>query len=501
MKSIMLTVLVIGCVAVTCAASDGHDILLISGATDTVIPQPIVIWRLLPSPTATLERICAIDPEDGICWASGFPNDNLFIVWGDSKGGDVQGQNGYVKVFHLEHLNAPCRIDLPFIPSLGGYLFKNDKTGSFSVATLDPEGKGKVYLSQVRNAVSKIVMQKDVKWDDVRMYGTNTQRSLGKPLDKSLLIKLQPSGQWLYDFGAIRPKSGQEVRASLLNEQKMDLSWGGVCARNDRVRVLTIGSKPESDNWRYWFVHNIRTKEWDHLDGFGFRTETQLFGEWLLLNEGFCDYTAKEHSTHVSGKFTFYNTITKQTFGAELGADAEVLLIGDNGAMYYRRGDELFQGKLADNGIVDENSIVSANSVKDIHWAFVVKGDNESRPMIVVSIESPEGRDADDRLLILTDATTKSPVGVVVNGHIRVPSGKYNVYETIGQTLKMIGTVKVLASPASQTVEVKPEMPNSARWFFYSPEERLTEVKAGKGTPIRYCDWYRPCCEKPTNAG
>jgi hypothetical protein len=117
----------------------------------------------------------------------------------------------------------------------------------------------------------------------------------------------------------------------------------------------------------YFKQHAISPQDQYKMWGMSFRdymcTRT---GDWI-------DYRLLADSVYSPGIIFAYNAETKQSIELNTGeGDSEILLIQD-GIMYWREFDEIYQAPITDKGLGQKTLVVKGPPVPDIHWMFISK--------------------------------------------------------------------------------------------------------------------------------
>lgn len=88
----------------------------------------------------------------------------------------------------------------------------------------------------------------------------------------------------------------------------------------------------------------------------------------------------KDLNRDYSGRLCLYDSATQKLWTIETNqADSEVLLI-ENGQVYYRVSDRLYQMTIGPKGLGRRVLIATSDVIRDAHWAFRVKTNSGGRP-------------------------------------------------------------------------------------------------------------------------
>ncbi|MDO8270410.1 MAG: hypothetical protein Q7U82_00615 [Gammaproteobacteria bacterium] len=161
---------------------------------------------------------------------------------------------------------------------------------------------------------------------------------------------------------------------------------------NNEVRLITTPTLATSANGdrTTLYAYDKTSEAWSSITVNGNRLRVRGFGEWIATEEAYREtelnnvtfdfapgtFLAPEERIAYSqmrqtGRLYLYNVSSKAFVEYMTGnPDSEVLLI-DGDDIYIRVGDELIKGQIAGDQLVDQEVLVKAPEVLNLHWLAV----------------------------------------------------------------------------------------------------------------------------------
>ena len=171
---------------------------------------------------------------------------------------------------------------------------------------------------------------------------------------------------------------------------------GGIMVNNESTLVLGVGDGDDVSNQRL-FLFRKSDKSWRRIPVSSQDvTSTRGFGNYIVVAEaqrrneknresaGRAAWrkSRSKYGPHVQGRFNDAEVVYPgrlHIYTVDSGkvntivtnqGDSEVLLVED-GQVYYRVSDALYQAVISDDGISVGKLLVKADEIRDVHWAFV----------------------------------------------------------------------------------------------------------------------------------
>ena len=460
---------------VTVAAPAFADIVLVTvpniqgGAS-----APIVILRATAEGLIENGRIL---PEGGLAGVMAYPDERLLLVWGASNGNvEKTTTSGFLKIVDIANPCEYMRVPLPCVPTSGGYLLRDPGTGNLRIATPDnTTTPGSTLVYNAKTGVLSSVATASIAWEHVVMPGGDYRNACSAPfigsVGKGNRLNVRIWGT-AYDIK-------MDVPENVLDPKEANTSWVTVAARDDKYTIVTAGSREERDNYRVFCVKDASGK-WTKLKLRGYRTRLTMCGGWLVFTEGYSEFPDRKGKVLLTGNMTLVKSGSTDAIVVSLPENARVLTV-DSDKVYYHDEENVYERDMEGPKAVSRR-ICSLGTVQDVQFGFAVPPREATRVKVKLSLPRPEDY-GNPCFVLVGEGGRIAGISVrpVFSGSLQ---GKYEVVVGHEGTVRHIGYVDVKSGQESQECVVKPDEGHLRRWWLWSPDERLSDMKAGRGVQV-----------------
>ncbi len=303
--------------------------------------------------------------------------------WENGKDLGLRAKKCRVSLVDLRNLEDHLRSVIDSDPVFGGHLLaENDSTVGVLThglrghvadgvdvytATTADGGLGEITTSEMMGRL-----------DLVRYNGSIPSRKFYGPL----AVNVSKSGQLSYWYNVRtepRPLAvampDSVVRMLPGTRWKGDVLGGGVSAQTDSVILFAfrLNGKEEGKDQRFHAMHLRGKDDWEVFLSPGGGTVAQAFSEWVVFTYMTLEDRRGIHQTGYgvrSGPYRFVNWKDGRDWTEEgMGVGCEILEIWDEHILY-RKGQELIEGRIAGESVVDQRVLAQDPIIEDVYWGI-----------------------------------------------------------------------------------------------------------------------------------